>query len=54
MGGHFAGPNKIPGSDGMAILAKKISVSRLDLIQTPSVHDQSLISFVNNNFAAKL
>ncbi len=54
LGGNFAGPSKIPGSDGMAILAKKISISRLDLIQTPSIHDQSLISFVNNNFAAKL
>lgn len=54
LGGQFAGPERIPGSDGLAVLEKKISVSLLDLLPHSSVQQEELISFVNTQFAVKL
>ncbi len=54
LGGDFTGPHKIPGSDGVTVLEKKVSVTLIDLLANPSAQDPELISFVNNQIAAKI
>jgi len=54
MGGEFVGPRKIPHSDGLAILEKKISVTLIDLLASPMAQNPQLVTFLSQHFGAKI